>query len=643
MSPDSALRVSARVTVTRVATGADGDEPAGAQTRGSAGSWRRRGRGAHNQRTCTRVHRGGAGPRVGVQKAPAGPPSTPLTANNQRGQKSLTFTVNTRQRHGPHRPRGVVTMDTESALNALSALEIAALDQLNSPNAWFTESMHILNRQMGDLNLQLNDATNPPSTSARKNINRTLKKKIKWRAAMRSGEAAAAAKKQGAAVMRVAALGRQDDWGEFHGLQSETRIVCPDSIAPLPSGDLLIADHDARLKVLLHQLGPASKSMRDAGPDRCIVTLAALGAKAGSTQFGSLCGLSVCSDGDSCLLTQHGELQMVTGLLAALHMWPTVSPLPGMYEQAHRATHRLPITGMCLAHRAITTGTGTGTGTAATDWGATGSPRTATDGPGRCVVARSSSISTVAHTGQVSTLCGDQAQGEGGWFADGAAAAATFSCISDIARLPDGSGYVVADRSNHKLRHVTPEGVVTTLAGSGEPHARGTGAGTGTRTGSGTGSMDGPLATATLPYPQGVAVDVRGRIVVTCEGQLRVVDRAAGQVRTLRVVDVHGGAARCVGKPAIDGDGNIWLADGNIFHLTNTGLSPGFHAWSETCWFPTAECRQRCTPRAREAVRTVLLAVVRCRSGQNAAGKLPLDTWYLILSKIRLWELGKHW
>ena len=523
------------------------------------------------------------------------------------------------------------TMAAECALIALSALEIAALDQLNSPNAWFTESMDKLNRQMGELNLQLNDATNPPSTSARKNINRTLKKKIQRRAAMRSGEAAVAAKKQGAAVMRVAALGRQDDWGEFHGLQSETRIVCPDSIAPLPSGDILIADHDARLKLLLHQLGPATKSMRDAGPDRCIVTLAALGAKAGSTksstQSGSLCGLSVCRDGDSCLLTQHGELRKVTGLLAALHTWPTVSPLPGMYEQA--GTHRTPTKLLC--------------GTlAATDWAATGSPRTATDGPGLCVVAQSSSISTVAHTGQVSTLCGDQAQGEGGGFADGAAAAAKFSWISDIALLPDGSGYVVADRSNHRLRHVTLEGVVTTLAGSGEPHARGTGSGTGIGSGTST-SIDGPLATATLPYPQGVAVDVRGRIVVTCEGQLRVVDRAAGHVRTLRVVDVHGGAARCVGKPAIDGDGNIWLADGNIFHLTNTGLSPGFHAWSETCWSPTAECRKRCTPTAREAVRTVLLVVVRCRSGQNAAGKLPLDTWYLILSKIRLWELGKHW
>ena len=490
-------------------------------------------------------------------------------------------------------------------LNALSPLEIAALDQLNSPNAWFSESMDRLNSQMGELNLKLNDATHPLSTSARKNINRTLKKKMRWRAAMRSGEAAEAAKNQGAAVMRVAAVGRQDEWGEFHGLQSDTRIIYPEWIAPLPSGDLLIADHDARLKLLLHQQGPNSKSMRDTGPDRCIVTLAALGAK-----VGSLCGLSVCRDGDSCLLTERGELRMVTGLLAALHIWPTVSTVPGVYEPA--GTH------LCGA-------------LAATDWAATGSPHTVMDAPRLCVVAQAHSILTVADTGKISTLCGNPLQGEGGWFADGAAAAAKFSCLSDIAVLPDGSGYVVADRSNHRLRHVTPDGIVTTLAGNGEPHAHAAG------------SMDGPLATATLPYPEGVAVDVRGRIVVTCEGQLRVVDRAAGHVRTLRVVDVHGGAARCSGKPAIDSAGNIWLADGNIFHLTNTGLSPGFHAWSETCWSPTAECHQRCTPTARDVVRTVLLVVMRCRSGQNAAGKLPLATCYLILSKIRLWELGKQW
>ena len=120
-----------------------------------------------------------------------------------------------------------------------------------------------------------------------------------------------------------------------------------------------------------------------------------------------------------------------------------------------------------------------------------------------------------------------------------------------------------------------------------------------------------------------------------------MVDMAAGHVHTLRVVDVHGGALECRGAPAIDSTGGLWLAHENIYHLTNTGLDPGFHAWSETCWMPTAVCDRLCTPAGRRVVRTLLLT--RCRFGQIAAALLTSDLWYLVLSKIRMWELGQRW
>jgi DNA-binding beta-propeller fold protein YncE len=88
-------------------------------------------------------------------------------------------------------------------------------------------------------------------------------------------------------------------------------------------------------------------------------------------------------------------------------------------------------------------------------------------------------------------------------FQDGPGAAARFDTPSHVALGPDGSLYV-ADTGNHAIRHVSPAGAVTTIAGDGEA-----GAGEG--------------ANARLNGPVGVAVSADGRVFVADTYNDRVV------------------------------------------------------------------------------------------------------------------------
>jgi len=123
-------------------------------------------------------------------------------------------------------------------------------------------------------------------------------------------------------------------------------------------------------------------------------------------------------------------------------------------------------------------------------------------------------------------------------FADGTGAEAAFDTPSHIAPAADG-GLFVADSGNHAIRHVTPDGVVTTLAGDG--HA-GSGDGTGAR----------------LRGPVGVAVGPTGRLFAADTFNDRIVEIVDGQVRTLAGVSAPG---------LLDGEGQAALFD------TPTGLA----------------------------------------------------------------------
>jgi sugar lactone lactonase YvrE len=135
-------------------------------------------------------------------------------------------------------------------------------------------------------------------------------------------------------------------------------------------------------------------------------------------------------------------------------------------------------------------------------------------------------------------------------FADGQSKAARFDTPSGLALDPTGVLYV-ADTGNHAIRRITPDGFVSTLAGDGAPGA----------TGSGTPRFNGPI---------GVAVDAGGRVIVADTYNDRVQAIAPdGSVTTIAGGPVPGHEDGIASDArfdtpcgvAVDRDGNIYVAD----------------------------------------------------------------------------------
>jgi sugar lactone lactonase YvrE len=124
----------------------------------------------------------------------------------------------------------------------------------------------------------------------------------------------------------------------------------------------------------------------------------------------------------------------------------------------------------------------------------------------------SSDASSEASQWQVTLLAGasplynDNTVSKGG-FQDGPAEAAEFRRPVGVALAPDGSLYV-ADSGNRRIRRLTSDGRVETVAGSGED-----------------GTADGPALAAQFRVPMDVAFGP--------DGTLYIVDSYAGQIRSL--------------------------------------------------------------------------------------------------------------
>lgn len=126
----------------------------------------------------------------------------------------------------------------------------------------------------------------------------------------------------------------------------------------------------------------------------------------------------------------------------------------------------------------------------------------AVDAQGNVYVADAGNncIRKIAPDGQVVTFAGSREAG----YADGKGTEARFNYPSGIAVDAQGNLYV-ADTANHRIRKITPDGVVTTLAGSGQP-----------------GNADGLAPEAQFRAPEGVAVDTKGNVYVADTGNNRI-------------------------------------------------------------------------------------------------------------------------
>lgn len=155
-------------------------------------------------------------------------------------------------------------------------------------------------------------------------------------------------------------------------------------------------------------------------------------------------------------------------------------------------------------------------------------------------------IRKISPAGVVSTLAGDGTAG----YADGAGAVTKFKNPSGLALDAEGN-VIVADRLNHRIRKITPAGVVSTLAGDGT-----------------TGYKDGEAAAARFADPYGMAVDGKGNIIIADLTNNKVRKLAGSTVSTVAgagkgFMDGAGTAAQ-FNSPTdvcVDAAGNIYVAD----------------------------------------------------------------------------------
>jgi sugar lactone lactonase YvrE len=201
-----------------------------------------------------------------------------------------------------------------------------------------------------------------------------------------------------------------------------------------------------------------------------------------------------------------------------------------------------------------TTLAGSGTAGAANGKGAAASFNypygIAVDGSGNVYIADSGNnlIRKITPDGTVSTLAGSGATGS----ADGSATTASFGFPMALAVDANGNVYV-ADYYYDLIRKVTPNGDVTTIAGTGTY-----------------GSADGTGTLASFNHPQGIAIDKAGILYIadTDNYDIRIL-KPTGEVTTFAGTGAAGiingtGTAASFGDPvgiAVDISGNLYVGD----------------------------------------------------------------------------------
>lgn len=159
--------------------------------------------------------------------------------------------------------------------------------------------------------------------------------------------------------------------------------------------------------------------------------------------------------------------------------------------------------------------------------------------------------------------------GSGGFSGDGGAAtAATFNGAGDMAIDASGNIYV-CDENNHRIRKITPAGVISTFAGNGTPGYSGDG---------------GAATAASLSAPYGIAIDFIGNVYVSDDsyGVIRKINRT-GVISTIAGTGTPGfsgdGAAATAARLrnphglACDAVGNIYVCDEGNYRVRKISTS----------------------------------------------------------------------
>jgi uncharacterized protein (TIGR03437 family) len=144
---------------------------------------------------------------------------------------------------------------------------------------------------------------------------------------------------------------------------------------------------------------------------------------------------------------------------------------------------------------------------------------------GNLYIADSSNqrIRQVSSNGTITTIAGN---GVAGFSGDGGPATSA-SLRTPLGMAMDGLGNLyVADGDNHRIRRIGPDGVIATVAGDATEGFAGDG---------------GPATSASLNYPEDVAIDLAGNLLIADAGNNRVrkVD-ASGLISTVAGTGVDG-------------------------------------------------------------------------------------------------------
>ena len=178
------------------------------------------------------------------------------------------------------------------------------------------------------------------------------------------------------------------------------------------------------------------------------------------------------------------------------------------------------------------------------------------DPTGNLYITSSNSIRRVdAATGVITTFAGSDSYGYSG--DGGPAKNALMMYPFDICLDPIGNLYV-SEYSGHRIRKISTDGTITTVAGTGVAGYSGDG---------------GAATSARLNTPQGIFADGQNNVYIadTYNSVVRKIDVGTGIITTIAgngsgIHSGDGGLATSAGVPypksvAVDGDGNVYLAE----------------------------------------------------------------------------------
>jgi uncharacterized protein (TIGR03437 family) len=151
---------------------------------------------------------------------------------------------------------------------------------------------------------------------------------------------------------------------------------------------------------------------------------------------------------------------------------------------------------------------------------------------------RSGRVHRVSPTGKITTVAGGACCSLG----DGGPATRAWLAQPKGIAIDAAGNLFIAESESHRVRKVTPSGIIMTVAGNGTRGDYGDG---------------GPATMAMLRYPYGVATDVTGNLYVADRGNGRI--RKVDTQGTITTITIRG--VSCPDSTAVDMNGNIYVAD----------------------------------------------------------------------------------